>query len=140
MLDDDWLRSLSDYNEGILRRDDVYRRIVDAFQVRTTDEWVRLSDNYGVWVGPVYDYADLLEDKHIDEVGIFVDQPGRGTSGVRTVRIPIQMSGTPPTIRRGAPSLGEHTAEVLLEIGYQDEEIALLSGSGVVRIVEGSQS
>ena len=52
---------------------------------------------------------------------------------VRTVGFPVKFSETPATIDRGAPLLGEHTQEVLAELGYTDDEIEALMRSGAVR-------
>lgn len=133
VLDDDWLRGLSDYNDGHDHKDEVYARIKDLFVGRTTAEWIALCDAVNVWAGPVYDYADVAEDPHAIATGMFVDQPS-AIAGltVRTVRPPIRMSDTPPTIRRGAPRLGADTREILTDMGYSAERIDGLVGSRAV--------
>lgn len=133
VLDDDFLRSLTAYNDGHDHRDEVYRRIRNAFVDRTTADWIEACDVHGVWAGPVYDYADLAADPHLAATGAFTTQPHHDGTEVRTLRPPMAMSETPAAIRRGAPALGEHSAQILSELGFGSEEILGLSESGVIR-------
>jgi crotonobetainyl-CoA:carnitine CoA-transferase CaiB-like acyl-CoA transferase len=132
VLDDDWLRSLSDPADPFRHRDEIYRRIRNKFRETTTSEWLEVFDRHNLWGGPVYDYSDLESDPHVLATEMFVQQPSR-TGSVRTVRVPIRMSATPPRIRRGAPELGADSRSVLNELlGYDDARIEQLIYSGVV--------
>ena len=75
----------------------------------------------GVPCGPIHDYRQVFEDPHTQarEMEVHMD-------GVRMLGIPVKMSGTPGAIRRTAPQVGEHTAEVLREAGFSDAEIEAL--------------
>jgi formyl-CoA transferase len=88
---------------------------------RTTDEWVETLIEAGVPCGPIHDYRQVFEDEHTQarEMEVQLD-------GVRMLGIPVKLSGTPGTIRRTAPQVGEHTAEVLREAGFSDAEISTL--------------
>ena len=133
VLDDDWLRSLTDYNDGAIHKDAVYARIRHAFEGRTTAEWIERCDVHGVWAGPVLDYAGVEADPHVQATGMLTVQPHHTGMPIRTARVPIKMSDTPPSIRRGAPQLGADTHEILAELGYSDEQIGALTDSGAVR-------
>ena len=132
VLDDDWLRSLAHYDDGHRHRDDVYARIRPRFADRTTQQWIEACDAHGVWAGPVHDYAAVAEDPHVRETGMLIDQPHEGGSPVRTLRPPLRLSETDVAVRRGAPRLGADGAEVLRELGYDDDRLADLVGRGVV--------
>jgi crotonobetainyl-CoA:carnitine CoA-transferase CaiB-like acyl-CoA transferase len=64
---------------------------------------------------------------------MFVEQP-QANGPTLTVRPPLRLSSTPPTIRRGAPLLGEHSRELLTDLGYDDARIDSLIGTGVLGI------
>jgi crotonobetainyl-CoA:carnitine CoA-transferase CaiB-like acyl-CoA transferase len=136
VLDDDWLRTLDKYNDGHDHRDEVYARIRHAFEGRTTAEWVAACDEQGVWAGPVYDYAALADDPHLLATGAFTTQPHRDGSEVRTIRPPLALDVTPPEIRLGAPALGEHSAEILGELGFGPDEVSSFGVDGVIRMTE----
>jgi len=126
-LDNDLLRSLTDYRDGHRRADEVYRVIRPLLLERTTAEWIEHFDRYNIWTGPVHDYPALEADEHIAAAGLFTqyEHPVAGT--VRTVSPPLTLSETPAGIRRAAPGLGEHTAEVLRQVaGYDDAQLAEL--------------
>lgn len=131
VLDDDWLRTLTDYNDGSIHRDEVLAHLRHAFTDHTTEEWIQRCDTFGVWAGPVHDYQALENDPHVQETGMIVHQPGPARE-IRTTRVPIGLSSTPPSIRLGAPELGEHSTAVLREYGYDDTAIADLVDNGAV--------
>lgn len=132
VLNDDFLRSLTEYKDGSKHRDAIYARIRSAFKGLSTSDWIHKCDEEGVWSGPVYTYKELEKDVHIIETGMFVEQPHHDGSKIRTVRPPISMSATPVRITRGAPALGADTRELLVEMGYTDEQLTTLAAQGVI--------
>jgi crotonobetainyl-CoA:carnitine CoA-transferase CaiB-like acyl-CoA transferase len=93
---------------------------------RDTADWVQVLLEAGVPAGPINDYEQVFEDPHTRarEMLVETEHPVEGT--VRGLGIPVKLSETPGSIRRAAPLLGEHTAEILAELGYSDREIAEL--------------
>jgi CoA:oxalate CoA-transferase len=76
--------------------------------------------------------AEVFQDPQIlaQKMVIDVDHPGSGI--VRMLGFPIKLSGTPCRVRHPAPALGEHSDEVLAELGYSDAERAAWRRDGVV--------
>ena len=73
----------------------------------------------------------VLEDPHLEATGFFkmVEHPTEGR--LRTMKVPVSWSKTPPEPKRQAPRLGQHSAEILGEAGYDDDRIRALVEEGV---------
>ncbi|MCU0310855.1 MAG: CoA transferase [Acidimicrobiales bacterium] len=103
----------------------------EIFASRTFEEWKAvLADAEGVW-GPVARPGELLEDPQVLANGYVRDVESASGSSFRMVPSPIQFDRTPPDLTR-APDLGEHTDEVLLELGKDMDEIIELKLGGSV--------
>lgn len=139
VIDNDWLRTLDKYDDGYRLRDEIYAEIRHSFESQTTAEWIDLCDQHGVWAGPVYDFPALAKDPHIQSENYIVDQPQSTGGSAKTVRPPLKLSETPPTIRRGAPGLGEHTVDILRDIGLSTQRIDTLIAEGAVATTKGQE-
>jgi crotonobetainyl-CoA:carnitine CoA-transferase CaiB-like acyl-CoA transferase len=86
----------------------------------------------GVTVGPLYDMASIETDPHFHAREIVVEMPDAELGTIPMHNISPRLMGTPGRFRRAAPSLGEHSTEVLREVGYAEHEIADLITRAVV--------
>ncbi len=110
----------------LARRDELAAELEEALAARSTDEWVAALIDAGVPCGPIHDYRQAFEDEHTQARGMQVRLQHPVEGEISALGIPVKMSDTPGAIRRPAPLLGEHTAEVLREAGFTEEEIGAL--------------
>ena len=113
--------------------DDISERMARWCESRTTDECLSELGAARIPAGPVLSPQEALDHEHIQAMKFMlpVDYPGLA-SPAPVADLPVRLSETPGGIRHRAPVLGEHTAEVLAEIGYDDEAVAGLREAGVV--------
>jgi crotonobetainyl-CoA:carnitine CoA-transferase CaiB-like acyl-CoA transferase len=113
--------------EGDGRRERTTDEVRAIFATRDRDEWLRDLAGLDACVEPVLDALEAASAA----AGAFLDQPS-GNGWLRTVATPVRLSDTPAHAHRPAPGLGQHTREVLDELGYDAREIDALRGEGVV--------
>jgi crotonobetainyl-CoA:carnitine CoA-transferase CaiB-like acyl-CoA transferase len=102
---------------------------------RSTADWIALLEDKAVPCGPINTIAQAFEDPQVKARGIQKSLPRNACDGIghiATVANPIRLSATPVTYRNAPPALGQHTDEVLREIGLDDNAIAALHEQGVV--------
>ena len=107
--------------------------IAEALKRDRTAAWIEKLRGAGVPCGPINSVAEALEDPHTlaRDMVRTVEHPTAGE--LRIVGIPFRLSGTPATIRRPPPTLGQHTEEVLREeLGMTAERIAALRADKVI--------
>jgi crotonobetainyl-CoA:carnitine CoA-transferase CaiB-like acyl-CoA transferase len=105
------------------------------FRRKTTAEWVRLLEEKGVPAGPVNTITQMHEDPQVLHRRMVVEVDHTTAGRVKTIGLPVKFSRTPGGVVTGAPLLGEHTRDVLLEYGFADAEIDRLIGEGAVHAV-----
>ncbi len=93
---------------------------------KTSDEWIGILNEGGVPCGPIYTVDQVFADPQVQHIGAAatVKHPKRGD--IKLVNQPASLSRTPASLATATPELGEHTTEVLGEIGYSAGEIAHL--------------
>jgi len=113
-------------------RDELLPLVADAMAARTSVEWVEVLDAAGVPVGPIQTVDEVVTDPQVLARGMIgeVKHPTAGT--VRTIGCPVRLTATPPQVRTAPPLLGQHTDDVLAELGVDQERLAALRASGAV--------
>ena len=111
----------------------------EVTRTRTTAQWVTLLEDKAVPCGPINDIGQAFGDAQVQARGLVVNQPVAGVSiatlgvnSIATVASPLRLTATPPVLLRAPPSLGEHTEEVLTELGLDTAQVAALRQAGVV--------
>jgi alpha-methylacyl-CoA racemase len=99
---------------------------------RTLAEWMALFEPLDVCVEPVLTVEEALHHPHSVGRGLVIEIPAGAGAAQRQVANPLRFSASQPAYRHIGPPLGAHTAEVLAEAGYSQEEIAALQERGVV--------
>jgi crotonobetainyl-CoA:carnitine CoA-transferase CaiB-like acyl-CoA transferase len=102
------------------------------FAEKTSAEWMRSLADAGVPAGPIYRMDEVFADPQVRHLGMAVPcrHPTRGDIAV--VGQPVKLSRTPAEIRTPTPDAGEHTAEILSELGFDGADIARLRACGAV--------
>ncbi|KLO59200.1 MULTISPECIES: CoA transferase [Delftia] len=109
-------------NEALARR----------FRERDVAHWVKLLNDAGVPAGPVYSMPEVFDDPQVRHLGVAQAVPGDDGSSYRLISQPVTLERTPAGIARPAPGWGEHTQEVLAEIGYGTADVQRMRSEGVV--------
>lgn len=106
---------------------------IEAITVtKTTQEWIDIVDAAGVPCGPVLAYDQTFEDPQVKARDMIAEVEHPIIGPMRTVAPPTKFSGMEFAVRRPAPWIGQHTAEVLHEAGYEDDRIAELFDKGAL--------
>jgi len=106
--------------------------LAGRFRARPAAHWLALLDRKGVPCGPVNDMLQALDDPQTvaREMVVAVEHATLGP--VKTIGLPVKFSRTPGKVRRGAPLYGEHTREILAELGFGHDETADFERKGAV--------
>jgi crotonobetainyl-CoA:carnitine CoA-transferase CaiB-like acyl-CoA transferase len=98
-----------------------------AFATRPMAEWAERFDAHDVWWAPAHTPAEVLEDPQVAAAGGFIDIATAEGTDVRSINSPVTFRGASPTRTGRVPGVGEHTVEVLVSLGYSEEEASALA-------------
>ena len=102
----------------------LYGHLRELTPLKTTAEWMEVCERVDIPATPIYALDDLPEHPHLKAVGLFEEAQHPTEGPIRQLRPTTRFSATPTRVYRQAPTVGQHTAEILAEAGYTPEEIA----------------
>jgi crotonobetainyl-CoA:carnitine CoA-transferase CaiB-like acyl-CoA transferase len=116
----------------VLHREELVHELAERFAAEPSGTWLARLHEAGVPVAPVQTTGEAARHEQTAALGILQELDGR-----QSLALPIAADGDRVPHRSPPPRLGEHTAEVLSEAGYSDEEVAELAADGVVSLGHG---
>jgi len=104
----------------------------EAFATKTKKEWESRFKSFDLIWAPVNTFAEVIADPQVleNEYLVEIEHPTAGK--IKIVAFPVQLSKTPAKVKSAAPSLGQHTEEILQGLGYSKEKIQELKGAKAI--------
>ena len=135
LVDRQDLRDHPDYAEAEARsknRDALNQEIETFISQETSEYWVELLNKNGVPSGPIYNIDEAFEDPQVKHLEMAKTVSGHARGDIELVGQPIRMSRTPSSMTMPPPDYGEHTEEILKEMGLDATEISELRESNII--------
>ncbi|MBN9426616.1 MAG: CoA transferase [Burkholderiales bacterium] len=120
--------------QRVEHRADTLAIVKPALLQRTRAEWIEAFDAAGIPCSPLHNFAEISAHPHTRESGMLLDYQHPAFGAMHGIAQPVRFDGERGTLRRHPPVHGEHTAEILREIGYSDERVAALAAAGTVKL------
>jgi formyl-CoA transferase/CoA:oxalate CoA-transferase len=118
--------------ERVRNREALMPHVREVMVTRPAEEWISLLQDAGIPAGPIRPVSQALADPQVIERNFIVELEHPALGPVKSLATPIHMSRTAVSFRRHPPLLGEHTEEVLGELGYNASEIQNFRDNSIV--------
>ncbi len=118
--------------DRVKNRDQLVALLQQEFDTRSTDRWVDILEEAGVPCGPINDLADVFSDPQVKARDMLLEVQHPSAGKIKQTGIPIKFSATPGSIDSPPPLLGQHSKEILLELGYSQDEVEALEQQEVI--------
>lgn len=118
--------------ERLANRDALDRLLDEVFQSYTASELIERVSKAGVPCGPINTVDRIASDPQVQHMKLIQSVPHPDIPDLKLCSVPLRFSGTPGAIQSPPPSMGEHTDQILCELGYSQERIAELRRQGVI--------
>jgi len=112
---------------------EIYDMLGEILLTRSTAEWTALLEKADIPVAPMNSIDDLLTDQHLMSSEFFVKEQHPTEGAMYAMRTPTDWSDSQPEPPAPAPRLGEHSAQILSELGYSQDEIAEMARDGIIK-------
>jgi crotonobetainyl-CoA:carnitine CoA-transferase CaiB-like acyl-CoA transferase len=126
LIDDPRFATIAARSDNV---DALYAVLTEGVRERTSAEWLDILGKLDIPCGPANSLTDLLDDPYLQETGFFQHMQHPSDGDVTITAIPARFSESAPSVRRLWPALGEHTEEVLREIGCDERELHAIRGN-----------
>jgi formyl-CoA transferase len=129
LIDDPRFKTLGDRSKN---RKQMNAEIDRVLVKKSSAEWIEALNAAGVPSGPILNIKEVFENEQVKHLGLAQSVRHRARGEMKVQPPPATLSRTPGAIRRAAPEHGEHTDEILKELGYSAEDIASLRKDAAV--------
>jgi len=119
--------------QRVAHRDELEREIEKVTVTKTTQQWLDVFEGKGLPYAAVNDVLATLTHEHTKARNMVVEVEHGQCGPIKLVNSPIKYSEAKPRVRSPPPTLGQHTDEVLRDLGFGDAAIQALRGNGVIR-------
>ena len=103
-----------------------------GFAAKTSAEWIAILNKAGVPCGPIYRMDEVFADPQVKHMQVRAEVAHRRLGTLGLISQPVKLSRTPAKLATATPERGQHTEEVLLEIGFDEKEVKKFKSEGIV--------
>jgi formyl-CoA transferase/CoA:oxalate CoA-transferase len=118
--------------DRVVNRDELIKELNTIFRSKSTSFWLEKLEKGGIPVAPILTVGQVLNDEHVKYRGMVFEIQHPEAGMIKMLGTPFKLSVTPGRVRYSPPTRGQHTYEILKELGYSDNEIFELKSKRVV--------
>ena len=110
----------------------IYQDLASLFRQKSRDEWIKVLNQHGIPCAPVYDVSEVPSDPHVKSRKLLFEMDTEAFGKLNQLATPIKMSQNPMSVRSPPPKLGEHTLQILQELGYSTGDMERLKAEDAI--------